>query len=117
MFSEIIQSAQFDILFFSLMFFVIMIGYALAATILFGVENRDFQTFNSSLMTNVQLMIGAYQINKIKQYHESIVILYIVSLYLINLILLNMFVAIIGSHYSEYYADNSGSAKGNIFKL
>lgn len=45
------------------------------------------------------------------------IIAYTVSLSLVNLILLNMFVAIIGSHYFEYYADNSGTQDKGLPEL
>jgi hypothetical protein len=109
MFSEIVEAAAFDVLFFLLMFIVIMIAYSIGARSVFGVANEDFNNIGSAILTNFLIIIGSYKIDDIRSINTLVLALYAISLLLVNLVLLNMFVAIIGSHYFEYYTNNAGT--------
>jgi hypothetical protein len=112
MFSEIVGAAMFDVLFFLLMFIVVMIAYSIGARLVFGVSNEDFNDFQSAILTNFLIIIGSYKIDDITSINTLVVAFYALSLLLVNLVLLNMFVAIIGSHYFEYYTNNA--VTGNL---
>ena len=117
MFSEIMKSAQFDIIFFGLMFFIVMFGYSMAGNILFGIRNGIFSTLSNSLLTNFLYIIGAKSYDELDTLNDFGKYIYGVSYLILNLLLLNMFVAIIGSHYFEYYSDNAGNEEMSIIKL
>ena len=117
MFSEIMKSAQFDIIFFGLMFFIVMFGYSMAGNILFGIRNGIFSTLSDSLLTNFLYIIGAKSYDELDTLNDFGKYIYGISYLILNLLLLNMFVAIIGSHYFEYYSDNAGNEEMSIIKL
>ena len=117
MFTEIIRSAVFDIIFFGMMFFIVIFGYSLAGSILFGIENSVFWTIYNSIMTNFLYIVGAEIYEELETLNDIGKYIYGVSFLLVNLLLLNMFVAIIGSHYFEYYSDNSGIEEMSLPKL
>jgi hypothetical protein len=109
MFSGIVEAAAHDVIFFLIMFIVIMIAYSIGARLVFKVANEDFNDFQSAILTNFLIIIGSYKIDDIRSINTLVLAFYAISLLLVNLVLLNMFVAIIGSHYFEYYTNNAGT--------
>ena len=116
MFYEIISQASYDIIFFVLMFFIIIIAYSLAGNILFGVTDPQFSTFHDSVMTMMLMIIGALTSMDIVSFHDTIEHVFGISFVIANVLLLNMFVAIIGSHYFEYYVEQ-GDTNISSFRL
>jgi hypothetical protein len=117
MFSEILRSAAFDILFFALMFMIVLVGYTISTYVQFGIRNEDFSTLTDSLLSNFLIVIGSYGQTELDVYDQFMIRFMSISFLIVNLLLLNMFIAIIGSHYFEYYAVNSGHTETALSKL
>ena len=117
MFYLIIKSALYDIVFFIIMVVVLMLGYSIMGHMLFGLTNSAFMSLSETAMTNVLMIIGEFPISDINTLNQSLLFLFGGSFLLLNMILLNMFIAIIGTHYFEFYIDMGTVEEINIFKI
>ena len=115
-FYEVLLKSMGDILLFITMFFIILYIYALIGNIVFGMTDNDFKNMSESTLTVFMLIIGNRSVFQIDTYYDSIRTLYGISLILTGVILLNMQIAIIGSHYFEYYLEQE-NIESNFLKL
>ena len=83
---------------------------------LFGTNNNNFNSIEQSLLTLFLISIGSMSVFNIQTFNLIERALFSVSYLLINLMLLNMLVAIIVSHYLEYYVE-MGSTKSKVISL
>ena len=74
MFYEIISNGLFDIVFFTIMQIIIMVGYSLMGYMLFGISDENFSTFSNSWMSVFLMIIGNISIFDIET--SNIVFLY-----------------------------------------
>ena len=83
---------------------------------LFGLYQHEFKSFAYSFLTIFELLWGGYKLEYILYYNKIVIYLFGLSLTFISVILLNFIMAIISSHYFEYYA-NQGDLNANFIKL
>ena len=105
MFYEIMSNGLFDIVFFTLMQIIIMLGYSLMGYMLFGMTDENFSTIYNSCMTLFLMIIGNISIFDIVSTDYKILYLFGITFTLINVLLLNMLVAIYASHYFQFYSE------------
>jgi hypothetical protein len=117
MFYLIIRSAIYDITFFAILFIMLMIGYSIMGHVLFGLSNASFNSLSTTAMTNVMMIIGEFPIDDIETLNKGLLLLFSCTFLLLNMILLNMFIAIIGTHYFEFYIDMGNIEEINIIKI
>ena len=115
-FYEILLKSISDIALFIAMFFITVYMYALVGHIVFGMTDETFESMSESTLTIFMLIIGNRSILQIETYYETIRTIFGVTLILTGVILLNMQVAIVGSHYFEYYLEQE-NVQSNFFKL
>ena len=115
MFYEVISNGLFDIVFFTIMQIIIMVGYSLMGYMLFGISDENFSTFSNSWMSLFLMIIGNISIFDIET--SNIVFLYFfgITFTLINVLLLNMLVAIYASHYFQYYTDQGDTKTNELY--
>ena len=117
MFYLIIKMALYDIIFFIIMFIVLMVGYSIMGHAIFGISNSDFNSISSTVMTNVLMIIGEYPTLELQTLNKGLLLTFGITFMILNMILLNMFVAIIGTHYFEFYIDMGQIEEINIVKI
>ena len=105
MFYVIIRSAWYDIIFFTIMFIVLNMGYSIMGYWIFGVSNSSFSSLGDSAFTNILMIIGDFPTLNLETLNTGLLLTFGISFMLLNMILLNMFIAIIGTHYFEFYID------------
>ena len=116
MFSDVLVRAQRDISFFFIMFVVFTIAFSLIGNIIFAVSDIKFQDFGSSAFTLFLVAIRSINSNEIIFYSRTFTSVFGLAYLFIMILLLNMFVAIIISHYIEYYTEQ-GYLKESVIKL
>ena len=116
MFYEILDRASFEILLFIIMFAIVITAFALMGFFLFGVSDSQFRSFGLSLVTLFLMAKGSVSSYNIHYSIPAVKHVYGIAFVATTLILLNMLVAIIISHYIEYYY-HRGHLKFNIIKL
>ena len=115
-FFESVKSSSYDLLFIIPTFLLILFGYWLIGNSLFGLLDKSFSYVPVSFMTIFEIISGSIKIEDILSYNKIILYVYGLSLTLTIIILLNILIAIILSHYFEYYA-NQGDLDANFLKL
>ena len=106
MFYEVIRRCTFDAIFFILMFFNIILVLSLIFNILFGVTDEKFKTLLDSLLSVFTISIGDKSALETITFNKYLKIFVAAIFNIITILLLNMFIAIIGSHYFEYYFEH-----------
>jgi len=115
MFYEILNKSFSDISLFLTLFIIILTGYALIGHMLFGNTDPNFNTLGNSLISLFMMVVGSLCSFDIVSYYTEIKCLYGATYMFFGIMLLNMFVAIIGSHYFEYYIEQD-YVGSNFFK-
>jgi len=108
MFYEVIQRASYDIFFFTIIFWSIITVFSLVGHILFGVTDDKFEHFSESILTMLLMVVGGVTSIDIETDFSIAKHIFGILYVLITLLLLNMFIAIIGSHYFEFYLAQGG---------
>ena len=116
LFNEVIKRITFDAVFFIILFINITIVFSFIINILFGITDEDFSTVSNSLLNSFLIMLGEKSSQDIVTFNTNIRNIFCAIFMILMILLLNMFVAIIGSHYFEYYTE-IGDAKFNSIKL
>lgn len=117
MYWEILGSAFYDILFFLLIVFTFTIAFSIVGYIMFGISDKQFSTFSSSLMTMVLISVGhinAFNINTTMMLSKTI---FGITFMILTMMLIIMMVSIVSSHYFEYQAENQDDKPMGIIKL
>ena len=117
MFYVVIKSALYDIIFFTIMFIVLNMGYSIMGYWIFGISNTAFSSLGNSAFTNILMIIGDFPTLNLQTLNTGLLLTFGISFMLLNLVLLNMFIAIIGTHYFEFYIDMGDIEEINIFKI
>ena len=116
MFYDIIGQASIDLVLFILMIMIILLGNALMGHMLFGANDNKFDSIGESILTLFLISIGTFSVLDIQTSNQIVRGFYGVTYLLTNLMLLNMLVAIMISHYLEYYGE-MGSNKSKVLSL
>jgi hypothetical protein len=116
MFSDVLLRAQMDIIFFFFTFIVFIIVFSLIGNIIFGVSDVKFQDFGTSIFYLFLITIQSINSHEIIFYSRTFTSVFGLVYLFIIILLLNMFVAIIISHYIEYYTEQ-GYLKDSVIKL
>lgn len=117
MFYSIIKAALYDISFFTIMFFMINLGYSIMGHMLFGISNESFNSLTEMGMSNILMIIGNFPISGLETQNQGILLFFSVTFLILNMILLNMFIAIIGTHYFEFYIDMGTIEEISLVKI
>ena len=115
-FFETVKSSSYDLLFIIPTFLLILFGYWLIGNSLFGLLDKSFSYVPTSFMSIFEIISGATKLEDIITYNKAILYVYGLALTFTMIILLNILIAIILSHYFEYYA-NQGDLDANFLKL
>ena len=94
MFYEIMSNGLFDIVFFTLMQIIIMLGYSLMGYMLFGITDEKFSTITDSCMSLFLMIINNVTIFDIVTPNVALLYMFGITFTLINVLLLNMLIAI-----------------------
>ena len=116
MFYEIMSNGLFDIVFFTLMQIIIMLGYSLMGYMLFGITDEKFSTITDSCMSLFLMIINNVTIFDIVTPNVALLYMFGITFTLINVLLLNMLIAIYASHYFQFYSEQ-GDTKINALHL
>ena len=109
MFYEVIRRWSFDAIFFILMFLNIILVVSLIFNILFGISDENYKTLSDSMLSVFLVSIGERSALNTVTFNEYLRDFVAAILMVFTVLLLNMFVAIIGSHYFEYYLEQGSS--------
>ena len=105
-----------DIAGFSVMFFIIFIGYAQFGYLVFGQTVDNFSSFNESLFTLFRIILGDFDFHELEQADYILgPTFFITYVFLVFFVLLNMFLAIINDTYSDVKEELS--QKSSDFQL
>jgi hypothetical protein len=116
MFYEVLSRASYDIIFLVLISFIIVSAYAIVAHISFGISDSSFSTFSDSFFSVI--IIGFGGLSPIDIYSRDLVWKHFVGItfLLIVMMLANISIAIIGSHFIEFYIEQ-GHTKLSTVRL
>ena len=90
-----------DIAGFSVMFFIIFVGYAQFGYLVFGQTIYNFSTFPESLFTLFRIILGDFDFHELEKADYVLGPIYFITyVFLVFFVLLNMFLAIINDTYS-----------------
>lgn len=115
-FYEIIKAAGYDIFFFVIIFMIVILAYSLTGIMLFGNTDPKFSSIGESFLTLFLLLIGTYSQSDLVSDNLVIMYIYGLSFMLLNIILTNIVVAIVGTHYFEFYVEQ-GENTNNMLKV
>uniref|UniRef100_A0A6P7F1D4 Polycystin-2-like isoform X3 n=1 Tax=Diabrotica virgifera virgifera TaxID=50390 RepID=A0A6P7F1D4_DIAVI len=91
-----------DILGFSIMFFIIFFAYAELGYLVFGHQVENFSTFSISMFTLLRTILGDFNYPEIEEANSVLAPIYFITyIFLVFFVLLNMFLAIINDTYSD----------------
>lgn len=115
-FYEVLSRASYDIIFIVLISVIIIIGYAIVAHISFGISDGGFSTFSKSFFSVIMIGIGG--LNPMDIVSTDVIWKHFVGVtyLLIIMMLVNISIAIIGSHFIEFYIEQ-GDTKLSTFRL
>ena len=114
MFYEVIRRWAFDAIFFILMYLNIVFVLSLIFYMLFGVTDENYKTLSDSMLNVFLISIGGKSSLNIITFNSGLKYFWSTIFMITNLLLLNMFVAIIGSHYFEYYLEQDHSKLSSL---
>ncbi|BFF96388.1 uncharacterized protein DMAD_13595 [Drosophila madeirensis] len=101
-FTTTLRRCYKDLAGFSLMFGIVFLAYAQLGLLLFGTKHPDFDTFTTSILTMVRMILGDFQYKLIEQANRVLGPIYFLTyILLMFFILLNMFLAIIMETYNS----------------
>ena len=109
MFYEVIKRCAFDAIFFILMYLNIIFVLSLVFYILFGITDENYKTLSDSMLNVFLISIGENSSLNIITFNSVLRNFWSAIFMMATILLLNMFVAIIGSHYIEYYLEQGNS--------
>ena len=109
MFYEVIRRWSLDAMLFILMFLNIILVVSLIFNILFGISDENYKTLSDSMLNVFLVSIGDKSALNTVTFNEYLRDFVAAILMVFTVLLLNMFVAIIGSHYFEYYLEQGSS--------
>ena len=78
-------------------------------------SNETFHTFSESVFTMLMIVIGQRSMFTVFSLNTLYKDLFGYSFILLSVLQLNMFIAIVGTHYFEFYLENGGTDR-NSFK-
>ncbi|XP_044747835.1 polycystic kidney disease 2-like 2 protein [Coccinella septempunctata] len=100
--NDTLKKCTWDIMGFSIMFFIIFFAYSELGFLLFGSQVRDFRTFGHSMFTLLRTILGDFDYGVIEEAHRILAPIYFLSyIFLVFFVLLNMFLAIINDTYAD----------------
>ena len=115
-FYETIKASGKDLIFFSVSLILIILGYSMVGNLLFGMYQLNFKYLHYAFISIFELLWGGYYLEYIVSYNKTILYIYGLSFTFTVIIVLNMMIAIILSHYFEYYG-NIEDLDANFIKL
>eukprot|EP00696_Hemimastix_kukwesjijk_P016852 gnl/Hemi2/5365_TR1856_c0_g1_i1.p2 gnl/Hemi2/5365_TR1856_c0_g1~~gnl/Hemi2/5365_TR1856_c0_g1_i1.p2 ORF type:complete len:333 (+),score=68.58 gnl/Hemi2/5365_TR1856_c0_g1_i1:1379-2377(+) len=115
-----LKTALAQLLSFTLIFFVVFLGFATMAHILFGEVHPGYRDFTTSVSSSFQLLLGTFDYESIYQINRVLAPVYFfLYILLVYLILVNVFLAIVAEAYNrvteEGFAELSDSKETNLF--
>uniref|UniRef100_A0A6P7F3I7 Polycystin-2-like isoform X1 n=1 Tax=Diabrotica virgifera virgifera TaxID=50390 RepID=A0A6P7F3I7_DIAVI len=97
-----LNRCAWDILGFSIMFFIIFFAYAELGYLVFGHQVENFSTFSISMFTLLRTILGDFNYPEIEEANSVLAPIYFITyIFLVFFVLLNMFLAIINDTYSD----------------
>ncbi|XP_045462540.1 polycystic kidney disease 2-like 2 protein [Harmonia axyridis] len=100
--NDTLKKCTWDIMGFSIMFFIIFFAYSELGFLLFGSQVEDFRTFGHSMFTLLRTILGDFEYGLIEEAHRILAPIYFLSyIFLVFFVLLNMFLAIINDTYAD----------------
>ncbi|XP_044258880.1 polycystin-2-like [Tribolium madens] len=97
-----LKRCAFDILGFSIMFFIIFFAFALLGYLLFGSQVEDFSSFGVAMFTLLRTILGDFDYQAIEKANRVLAPIYFLAyIFFVFFVLLNMFLAIINDTYAD----------------
>ncbi|KAF0700965.1 Aste57867_8535 [Aphanomyces stellatus] len=96
-----LRLAAKDLIAFLFIFFFIFLGYGVMGFLLFGSHVREYRSISGSLASCFQMLLGAFDFEKLSQANPVMSGLFFFSfMVIVFLIVVNMFIAILSEYYS-----------------
>ncbi|XP_018574958.1 polycystic kidney disease 2-like 1 protein, partial [Anoplophora glabripennis] len=97
-----LKKCAWDILGFSVMFFIIFFAFAQLGYLIFGSQVESFSSFGKAMFTLLRTILGDFDYPEIEKANRILAPIYFLSyIFLVFFVLLNMFLAIINDTYAD----------------
>ncbi|RZC41347.1 polycystic kidney disease 2-like 1 protein [Asbolus verrucosus] len=97
-----LKRCAWDILGFSIMFFIIFFAFAELGYLVFGTQVEDFKSFGLAMFTLLRTILGDFDYEAIERANKLLAPIYFLSyIFFVFFVLLNMFLAIINDTYAD----------------
>jgi hypothetical protein len=97
-----LKDSKSDIIYFMIMFCIIVLGFSVMASTLYGENLAEFSDFIGTLNQLMIWLLGFFNYYAFAPYSSLTPLIFLLFTMVVSLFLFNMMVAIIVAHYNEY---------------